>query len=55
MKNPDFELIRHDVTLPILAEVDRIFHLACPASPIHYQYNAIKTIKAVSSLSFDCR
>ena len=46
MKNPDFELIRHDVTLPILMEVDRIFHLACPASPIHYQYNAIKTIKA---------
>jgi len=41
-----FELIRHDVTLPILLEVDRIYHLACPASPIHYQYNAIKTIKA---------
>jgi len=44
--NPDFELIRHDVTHPILLEVDRIYHLACPASPIHYQYNAIKTIKA---------
>src|SRR5574337_1171758 len=46
MKNPVFELVRHDVTLPILLEVDRIYHLACPASPIHYQYNAIKTIKA---------
>ncbi len=46
MSNPDFELIRHDVTLPVLVEADRIFHLACPASPIHYQYNAIKTIKA---------
>jgi UDP-glucuronate decarboxylase len=44
--NPDFELIRHDVTIPIFLEVDRIYHLACPASPIHYQYNAIKTIKA---------
>ncbi len=43
---PNFELIRHDITLPILLEVDRIYHLACPASPIHYQYNAIKTIKA---------
>jgi len=44
--NRNFELIRHDVTLPILLEVDRIYHLACPASPIHYQFNAIKTIKA---------
>ena len=46
LNNPGFELIRHDITLPITIEVDRIFHLACPASPIHYQYNAIKTIKA---------
>jgi UDP-glucuronate decarboxylase len=46
LNHPYFELIRHDITLPILLEVDRIFHLACPASPIHYQYNAIKTIKA---------
>ncbi len=46
LSNSDFELIRHDITHPILLEVDRIFHLACPASPIHYQYNAIKTIKA---------
>ncbi len=46
MSNSDFELIRHDITHPILLEVDRIYHLACPASPIHYQYNAIKTIKA---------
>ena len=43
--NRNFELIRHDVTEPILLEVDRIFNLACPASPIHYQYNSVKTIK----------
>jgi UDP-glucuronate decarboxylase len=46
LSNSDFELIRHDITHPILLEVDRIYHLACPASPIHYQFNAIKTIKA---------
>ncbi len=45
MANPDFELIRHDVVEPILLEVDRIYHLACPASPVHYQYNPVKTIK----------
>jgi UDP-glucuronate decarboxylase len=45
MSNPCFELIRHDVTEPILLEVDRIYNLACPASPIHYQYNPVKTIK----------
>ncbi|MCL4100909.1 UDP-glucuronate decarboxylase [Fibrobacter sp. UWH9] len=43
--NRCFELIRHDVTEPILLEVDRIFNLACPASPVHYQYNPVKTIK----------
>ena len=41
-----FELIRHDVTEPIKLEVDRIWHLACPASPIHYQFNPVKTAKA---------
>ena len=40
-----FELIRHDITEPILLEVDRIFNLACPASPVHYQYNPVKTVK----------
>lgn len=45
LKNPYFELIRHDVTMPFFIEVDEIFNLACPASPIHYQYNAIKTVK----------
>jgi len=45
MDEHHFELIRHDITQPILLEVDRIYHLACPASPIHYQYNAVKTIK----------
>jgi UDP-glucuronate decarboxylase len=43
--DPRFELIRHDITQPILLEVDRIYNLACPASPIHYQYNPVKTIK----------
>lgn len=42
---PNFELVRHDVTQPIWLEVDRIFHLACPAAPGHYQYNPIKTMK----------
>ncbi len=45
INNPYFELIRHDVTMPFFIEVDEIYNLACPASPIHYQYNAIKTIK----------
>ena len=45
LKNPAFELVRHDIVLPILLEVDKIYHLACPASPIHYQYNPVKTIK----------
>lgn len=43
--HPFFELIRHDVIHPLFVEVDRIFHLACPASPIHYQHNPIKTVK----------
>ena len=43
--HPRFELIRHDVTEPIRLEVDRIWHLACPASPVHYQHNPIKTAK----------
>lgn len=45
LDNPYFELIRHDITMPFFIEVDEIYNLACPASPIHYQYNAIKTIK----------
>jgi len=40
-----FELVRHDVTEPILLEVDRIYNLACPASPVHYQFNPVKTVK----------
>ncbi|MCX5853588.1 MAG: SDR family oxidoreductase [Deltaproteobacteria bacterium] len=43
--NPRFELIRHDIINPIYLEVDEIYNLACPASPVHYQFNAIKTIK----------
>lgn len=42
--NPRFELIRHDVVEPILLEVDQIYHLACPASPVHYKFNPVKTI-----------
>ena len=45
MDNPYFELIRHDITQPYYAEVEEIYNLACPASPVHYQYNPIKTIK----------
>ncbi|HKP46605.1 MAG TPA: UDP-glucuronic acid decarboxylase family protein [Pyrinomonadaceae bacterium] len=45
MDNHHFELIRHDVIEPILLEVDQIYNLACPASPIHYQYNPVKTVK----------
>ncbi len=45
MGNPYFEVVRHDVTMPFYSEVEEIYNLACPASPIHYQYNPIKTIK----------
>ncbi len=45
MDNPVFEVVRHDVIEPILIEVDQIYNLACPASPVHYQYNPVKTIK----------
>lgn len=43
--HPNFEMVRHDVVEPFMIEVDQIYHLACPASPPHYQYNAVKTIK----------
>ncbi|MBX3298120.1 MAG: SDR family oxidoreductase [Acidobacteria bacterium] len=45
MDHRRFELVRHDVTEPIMFEVDRIYNLACPASPVHYQYNPVKTVK----------
>ena len=45
LDHPSFELIRHDIVEPILLEVDWIFNMACPASPIHYQYNPVKTVK----------
>ena len=45
LPRPNFELLRHDITMPIWLEVDQIYNLACPAAPGHYQYNAIKTIK----------
>jgi UDP-glucuronate decarboxylase len=45
LDNKNFELVRHDVTEPILLEVDQIYNMACPASPVHYQYNPVKTVK----------
>lgn len=48
--NPRFELIRHDVVEPLLLEVDQIYHLACPASPVHYKYNPVKTIISLITL-----
>jgi UDP-glucuronate decarboxylase len=45
LANPNFELVRHDIITPYYAEVDEIYNLACPASPIHYQFNPIKTVK----------
>ncbi|MGB0409779.1 MAG: UDP-glucuronic acid decarboxylase family protein [Opitutales bacterium] len=54
LDHPNFELIRHDVIDPFKAEVDRIYNLACPASPVHYQYNAIKTIKTSVMGAINC-
>jgi UDP-glucuronate decarboxylase len=45
LKNPNFELLRHDICFPLFVEVDEIYNLACPASPIHYQNNPVKTVK----------
>ena len=45
LSNPRFEVVRHDLTNPILLEVDQIYNFACPASPVHYQYNPVKTVK----------
>lgn len=45
LSNPHFEVVRHDVVHPILLEVDQIYNFACPASPVHYQYNPVKTVK----------
>ena len=47
INNPNFELIRHDITVPIQIEADNVWHFACPASPIHYQSNPIKTSKTI--------
>ncbi|MFT4638647.1 MAG: UDP-glucuronate decarboxylase [Verrucomicrobiales bacterium] len=54
MENPQFELIRHDVIDPFKFEVDQIYNLACPASPIHYQHNPIKTIKTSVLGAINC-
>tara|TARA_B110000008_G_scaffold279896_1_gene329437 strand:+ start:4557 stop:5483 length:927 start_codon:yes stop_codon:yes gene_type:complete len=54
LENPYFELMRHDVIDPFKVEVDHIYNLACPASPVHYQYNPIKTIKASVMGAINC-
>ncbi len=54
LDHPGFELVRHDVTDPFKAEVDQIYNLACPASPVHYQHNAIKTIKTSVMGAINC-
>ena len=54
LKYPEFELIRHDVVDPFKLEVDRIYNLACPASPIHYQFNPIKTVKTSIMGTINC-
>ncbi len=54
LDNPNFELVRHDVIDPFKAEVDQIYNLACPASPVHYQFNAIKTIKTSVMGAINC-
>jgi len=54
LKNPNFEMMRHDVTDPFKLECDQIYNLACPASPVHYQYNAIKTIKTSVMGAINC-
>ncbi len=58
--NPRFEALRHDVTVPLNAEVDEIYNLACPASPVHYQFDPVQTIKtsligAINMLDLACR
>lgn len=54
MDNPYFEFIRHDITEPLYVEVDQIYNLACPASPVHYQYNPIKTAKTSVMGALNC-
>jgi UDP-glucuronate decarboxylase len=52
--HPRFELLRHDITEPLILEVDEIFHLACPASPIHYQRNPVRTIRTAVQGTLNC-
>ncbi len=54
LANPRFELVRHDIIDPFKIEVDRIYNLACPASPVHYQYNPIKTVKTSVMGAINC-
>ncbi|MBR9834484.1 MAG: NAD-dependent epimerase/dehydratase family protein, partial [Alphaproteobacteria bacterium] len=45
LSNPRFEMLRHDITMPLFVEVDQIYNMACPASPVHYQYDPVQTTK----------
>ena len=54
LDNPNFELMRHDVVDPFKVEVERIYNLACPASPVHYQFNPIKTVKTSVMGAINC-
>ena len=54
LSNPLFEVLRHDITFPLYVEVDEIYNLACPASPIHYQFDPVQTTKQVSMEQLMC-
>lgn len=54
MKNPFFEFVRHDVTFPYFVEIDQIYNLACPASPVHYQYDPVQTTKTSVHVPLTC-
>ena len=54
MEHPKFEFMRHDVTFPLYVEVDRIYNLACPASPIHYQHDPVQTTKTSVHGAINC-
>ena len=56
MSNPYFEVLRHDITFPLFVEVDEIYNLACPASPVHYQFDPVQTTKTscLSSVTINC-
>ena len=54
LDNNNFELMRHDVTIPLYVEVDRIFNMACPASPVHYQFDPVQTTRRACTAPSTC-